>query len=195
MGSTHRLILQSGTGMGTEYLLEKITENRCFEAQRFAQAGVDMIRIGDDVGTQRGMLIHPDTYRKWFKPRYKRIIDCARAISPNLHFSYHSDGDCREIIPDLIEAGVTVLNPVQPECMDIAEVKREFGKDLVFLGGIGTQTTMPFSNAREVYETVQRTIDTLGPTGYFPTPTHVLEPEVPWENIEAYLQAVKEYRG
>ena len=73
-------------------------------------------------------------------------------------------------------------------------MKREFGRDLVFRGGVGTQTTMPFDTAEEVYETVQRTIDTLGPTGYFPCPTHVLEPEVPWENIEAYLRAVKEYQ-
>ena len=177
-----------------EYLLERITEIRCFQAKTFAEAGVDLMKIGDDVGTQRAMLMSRDMYKEWFQPRHARVIAAARAVRPDLPVSYHSDGNCWDVIPDLIEAGVTVLNPVQPECLDLAAVKREFGKDLVFLGGIGTQTTMPFASAQEVYDTVRWTIDTLGPTGYFPCPTHVLEPEVPWENIEAYLRAVQEYK-
>jgi len=176
-----------------EHLLERITEIRCFQARRFAEAGVDLLKIGDDVGTQRSLLMSRDMYRRWLQPRHARVIRAARAARPDLPVCYHSDGNCRDVIPDLIEAGVTVLNPVQPECLDLAAVKREFGADLVFMGGIGTQTTMPFATAREVYETVQRTIDVLGPTGYFPCPTHVLEPEVPWENIEAYLKAAEEY--
>jgi uroporphyrinogen decarboxylase len=176
-----------------EYLLEQITERRCFQAKRYAEAGVDLIKIGDDVGTQRAMLMSPSMYREWFKPRYTRVIQAAREISPDLNVCYHSDGNCWDIIPDLIEAGVTVLNPVQPECLDIADVKREFGRDLVFWGGIGTQTTMPFDSAEGVYNSVQRSIDILGPTGYFPCPTHVLEPEVPFENVMAYLKAVEEY--
>lgn len=174
-------------------LLDRITERRCFQARRYAEAGVDLIKIGDDVGTQRGMLMSPALYRKWFKPRYAEVIRAARAVNPRLPVCYHSDGDCWRIIPDLIEAGVTVLNPVQPECIDLAAAKREFGRDLVFWGGVGTQTTMPFGTPDEVRADVWRTIDTLGPTGVFPCPTHVLEPEVPWANIHAYLQAVEEY--
>jgi len=176
-----------------EYLLERITQIRCFQAKRYAEAGVDLLKIGDDLGTQRGLLMSRDMYRKWFQPCHARVIDAARKVRPDIPVCYHSDGDCWEIIPDFVEAGVTVLNPIQPECLDLAAVKREFGKDLRFWGGIGTQTTMPFASASEVYETVQRAIDTLGPEGYFPCPTHVLEPEVPWENIQAYLKAVEEY--
>lgn len=175
-------------------LLDKITETRCFQAKRYAESGVDLIKIGDDLGTQRSMLISPKQYREWLKPCHAAVIASARSVRPDLHVCYHSDGNCLDIIPDLIEIGVTVLNPVQPECLDIAEVKREFGKDLIFLGGIGTQTTMPFETAPQVYETVRRTIDILGPTGYFPCPTHVLEPEVPWENVEAYIRAAREHR-
>jgi uroporphyrinogen decarboxylase len=76
----------------------------------------------------------------------------------------------------------------------LAEVKRLFGNRVVFWGGVGTQTTMPFASPDEVYRTVQRTIAALGPLGYFPCPTHVLEPEVPWENIHAFLRAVEDYR-
>jgi uroporphyrinogen decarboxylase len=176
-----------------DYLLEQVTQRRCFQARRYAEAGVDLLKIGDDLGTQITTLVSPEMYRKWFKPRHAAVIQAARAVRPDLQVCYHSDGNCWDIIPDLIEIGVTVLNPVQPECLDLAEVKREFGRDLRFWGGVGTQTTMPFGTPREVYETVQRNIDILGPTGYLPCPTHVLEPEVPWENIEAYLNAVEQY--
>ncbi len=176
------------------YLLDKITETRCFQAKRYAEAGVDLIKIGDDVGTQRAMLMSPETYREWFKPCHAAVIQAARQVRPDIPISYHSDGNCWDVIPDLIEIGVTTLNPVQPECLDIEKVKREFGRDLTFWGGVGTQTTMPFDTPDGVYDAVRRTIDILGPTGYFPCPTHVLEPEVPWQNIEAYVKAVDEYR-
>jgi len=177
-----------------ERLLDRITAIRTFEARRFAEAGVDMLKIGDDVGTQKAMLMSPKMYREWFKPRHAAVIRAAREARPGLPVCYHSDGNCWDVIPDLIDAGVTVLNPVQPECLDIAAVKREFGDRLVFWGGIGTQTTMPFSSAGDVYRTVRGTIDVLGPTGFLPCPTHVLEPEVPWDNILAFLRAVDEYR-
>jgi uroporphyrinogen decarboxylase len=175
-------------------LLDRITAIRCFQARRYAEAGVDMLKIGDDVGTQRAMLMSPKMYREWFKPRHAAVISAARKVRPELPVCYHSDGKCWDIIPDLIDIGVSVLNPVQPECLDLAEVKKRFGDRLIFWGGIGTQTTMPFSSAEDVYRTVQRTIETLGPAGFFPCPTHVLEPEVPWENILAFLRAVDEYR-
>jgi uroporphyrinogen decarboxylase len=175
-------------------LLDRITGIRCFQARRYAAAGVDMIKIGDDVGTQRAMFMSPGMYREWFKPRHAAVIRAAREERPNLPVCYHSDGNCLAIIPDLIEIGVTVLNPVQPECLDLAEVKKRFGDRLVFWGGIGTQSTMPFGTVDDVLRTVRETIEVLGPTGYFPCPTHVLEPEVPWENILAYLAAVDAYR-
>lgn len=177
-----------------EQLLDRITAIRSYEARRFAEAGVDMLKIGDDVGTQKAMLMSPKMYREWFKPRHAAVIRAAREARADLPVCYHSDGNCRDVIPDLIEAGVTVLNPVQPETLDLASVKKGFGDRLIFWGGIGTQTTMPFSSPDEVYRTVQQTIDVLGPTGYLPCPTHVLEPEVPWDNILAFLRAVDEYR-
>jgi len=177
-----------------ECLLDRITAIRCAQARHHAAAGVDLLKIGDDMGTQTSMFMSPAMYRQWFKPRHAAVIRAAREARPHLPVCYHSDGQCWDIIPDLIEIGVTVLNPVQPECLDLARVKKRFGDRLVFWGGIGTQTTMPFAAPDEVYRAVQRTIDVLGPTGFFPCPTHVLEPEVKWENILAYLQAVEEYR-
>ena len=142
-----------------EYLLDRITAIRCFQARRYAEAGVDLLKIGDDMGTQIAMFISPAMYRQWFKPRHAAVIRAAREVRPDLPVCYHSDGKCWDIIPDLIEIGVTVLNPVQPECLDIAQVKKQFGDRLAFWGGIGTQTTMPFATPDEVYRTVQQTID------------------------------------
>lgn len=175
------------------YLFNRITELRCIQATKYAEAGVDLIKIGDDVGTQRGLLMSRQMYKEWIWPAHTAVVAAARKAAPAIPISYHSDGNCWDVIADLIDAGVTVLNPVQPECLDLGAVKREFGKDLMFWGGIGTQTTMPFGTPSQVYETVQRSIDLLGPTGYYPSPTHVLEPEVPWENIDAYLKAVEDY--
>jgi len=193
-GMTELFVDMSFNPAFAERLLDRITAIRAFEARRFAEAGVDMIKIGDDVGTQKAMLMSPAMYRDWFKPRHAAVIRAAREVRPDIPVCYHSDGNCWDVIPDLIDIGVTVLNPVQPECLDLEAVKKRFGDRLVFWGGIGTQTTMPFSSPDEVYRTVQRTINVLGPTGYLPCPTHVLEPEVPWENILAFIRAVDEYR-
>ncbi len=99
----------------------------------------------------------------------------------------------QELIADMIEIGVDIIDPVQPECMDPAAVKREYGERLSFWGTIGTQTTMPFGDTEEVRRVVRERIDTLGPEGLLLAPTHVLEPDVPWENIVAFVEAVEEY--
>jgi uroporphyrinogen decarboxylase len=96
------------------------------------------------------------------------------------------------IVDDLIEIGVTVLNPVQPECMDVVEVKRRWGDKLAFWGTIGTQSVMPFGTPEDVKREVKRMIE-LFATGLVIAPTHVLEPDVPWENIVAFFEAVEEF--
>ncbi len=162
-------------------------------ARRLAQAGVDVLKLGDDVGSQRAMLMSPKTWREWFRPRLQDVIRAAKAASPEVLVFYHSDGNIEPIIPDLIEVGVEVLNPVQPECMDPMAIKREYGRDLAFWGTIGTQTTMPLGTPEEVRRTVKERIETVGPEGLLLAPTHVLEPDVPWENIEAFVEAVEEF--
>lgn len=177
-----------------ERLLDEITLRQERVAVRLARAGVDGVLIGDDVATQRGMMMSPATWREWFKPRWARAIAAAKAVKPDLLVTYHSDGEVSAIIPELAEIGIDVLNPVQPECMDVAEVKRRYGDRLAFWGGLGIQTTMPFGTPAEVRAEVKRLIETLGAGGGFLiAPTHVLEPEVPWENIVAFFEAVEEY--
>jgi uroporphyrinogen decarboxylase len=173
-------------------LLDRITERRVVQARHYARCGADVIAYGDDVGTQRGMLMSVAMWRAWLKPRLARTIAAAREIRPDVLAFYHSDGDIAPIIPDLIEIGVDILNPVQPECMDPAALKRAYGDRLSFWGTIGTQSTLPFGTPDDVRRQVRARIETVGRGGgLFLAPTHVIEPEVPFENVAAFVEAVK----
>jgi uroporphyrinogen decarboxylase len=177
-----------------ECLLDRITDIRCRMARFFATHGVDVLVLGDDVSMQTGMIMSPATWRKWFKGRMQRIIGEARAVRPDLPVFYHSDGNPEAIIPELIEIGVTILDPVQPECIDPIKVKRLYGDHLALWGTIGTQTTMPFGTPDDVRKEVRRRIETVGYDGGLVLgPTHSLEPDVPWENIVALYEAIEEY--
>ena len=139
-------------------------------------------------------MISPKMWRKFLKPRMARIIAEVKAANPELLVFYHSDGNLEAVVPDLIEIGVDILNPVQPESMDIAELKRLYGDRLSFWGGIGVQTTMPFGTPEEVRASVKRLIQTASQGGgLVVAPAHVIEPDVPWENVEAFVQAVERY--
>jgi uroporphyrinogen decarboxylase len=174
-------------------LLDKLEAFGREGAARMAAAGADILVTGDDVGSQRAMMMSPATWRQWLKPRLARVWEAAKRVKPDILIYYHSDGNIEPIIPDLIEMGLDILNPVQPECMDPAEIKRQYGDRLAFWGTVGTQSTMPWGTPDEVRRVVKERIDTVGPEGLLLAPTHVLEPEVPWENIVAFVEAVDEY--
>lgn len=177
-----------------EALLDRITVKREIQAWSYAELGADMICLGDDVGSQRGLLMSKPMWQHWLKPRLARIIDVAKMARPDVLIFYHTDGDVRPIIPDLIEIGVDILNPIQPECMDPAELKKKYGHRLAFWGTIGIQTTLPFGTPEDVRREVKERIETVGEGGgLLIAPTHVIEPEVPWENIVAFVNAVKEF--
>lgn len=174
--------------------LDRMADIQCKMSEKLAKTGIDMIVYGDDVGTQKSMMMNPEIWRKWLKPLLKKVIKSAKDINPDIIAYYHSDGVIYDIIPDLIEIGVDVLNPIQPECMDPIKVKEMYSDRLSFWGTVGTQTTMPFGSCREVEENVKLMIETVGKAGGLViAPTHLLEPEVPWENIVAFVNAVKKY--
>ena len=176
------------------YIFDRITEDRAFMATRYGQAGCDMIHCGDDIGMQDRMMMSPKMWREWLKPRWRRVIKAAKDENPEILAWYHSDGDVRPVIEDLIEIGFDILNPVQPECMDPAALKRQYGDRLSFWGCIGTQTTMPFGSPADVKAAVKWTVENVGcDGGLLIAPTHVLEPDVPWENVVALSEAVEEY--
>jgi uroporphyrinogen decarboxylase len=176
-----------------EACLERMTVIKCALARRYAEAGIDVLIFGDDIGEERNMILNPQIWRGWLKPRLQRAIQAAKEVNPEVTCYYHSDGNIEPVIPDLIETGVEILNPVQPECMDPLTIKQLYGNELTLWGTIGTQRLMPFAGAEEVKLTVQTMIRELGTNGGLViAPTHILEPEVPWENILALVQAIEE---
>jgi uroporphyrinogen decarboxylase len=175
-------------------LLDRITALSCLRASRYAAAGVDVIHVGDDVGMQDRMFISPQTWQKWLKPRLARVVAAAREVKPDVVFFYHSDGFVEPIIPELIEIGIDALNPVQPECMDPALLKERYGDRLAFWGTIGIQHTLPFGTPEDVAAEVKLRIETVGKGGgLYLAPTHVIAPEVPYENLFALVEAAKKY--
>ncbi|HEY6058007.1 MAG TPA: uroporphyrinogen decarboxylase family protein [Candidatus Limnocylindrales bacterium] len=162
-------------------------------AERLTAMGVDMIWCGDDVGMQTGMLISPGTWRRFLKPRMADFIARVKAINPAVKVAYHTDGDVRAIIPELIEIGLDVLNPVQPACMDPAELKREYGDRLAFWGSIDEQHTLPFGSAADVRAEIRRRLDTIGAGGgLILGPTHHVQLDTPLENFWAMVDTIRE---
>ncbi|MFY9175761.1 MAG: uroporphyrinogen decarboxylase family protein [Caldicoprobacterales bacterium] len=171
------------------FILDKIMERNLKKAIAAAKAGVDILVTGDDVANQRDLMFSPELWRKFIKCRWATVYQAAKKIKPDIQIWYHSDGNIWDIIPELIEIGVTILNPVQPECLDIKSVKEEFGKYIVIDGTIGTQSTMPFGTPDEVREVIKARKREIGYDGaLILSPTHVLEPEVPIENIMAFIE-------
>ena len=187
--------LHEGADLGG-WLLDKICHISRRQALANCEAGVDMIQFGDDVGMQTGMMMHPDFWRQHFKPRLAATIAFVREHERrHTYIAYHSDGNITDIVDDLIEIGVEVLNPLQPECMPVRETIERFKDRLAFWGLIGTQTTMPFGTPDEVRAVVKEAYDLAAQGARIVlAPTHVLEPDVPWENIEALVQAAQQPR-
>lgn len=158
---------------------------------------VDVISEADDYGTQESQLVSPRMFREIFKPRLATLFKSIKQLAPNAKLFFHSDGNLRPIIPDLIEIGVDILNPIHTTAkgMEPIALKRDFGKDLVFWGGgVETQTVLPFGTAQEVKDNVRRNIDALAPGGgYVFNTVHNIQADVPPANMLALFEALREY--
>ena len=150
----------------------------------------DWLWTGDDVGGQRAMIVSPQRWREIIGPELARIIGAGK--SRGVRVAYHSCGSIRPIIPDLIAMGLDVLNPIQCNCpgMDAAELKREFGRDLSFMGGLDTQHLLPEGTPGEVFRATKELIDTMSEGGgYILAASHTVPPETPLDNIFAMYAA------
>jgi len=156
---------------------------------------VDIVAFKDDIAMQSGPVISPQMFREIIKPRMKKLIEAIRSKT-RAKLWFHSCGSVYYAIPDLIELGVEILNPVQVQAadMDTARLKRKFGKNLAFWGGIDTQQVLPFGTPEDVKAEVRRRISDLASGGgYVLASVHNIEADVPGENVWAMYQAAHDY--
>lgn len=193
-----------------EALLERITDIQVRLARRFvalrpgrsgdtggaaaagtsaSSPGVDGGYYGDDYGAQRSLLFSPKTWRQMIKPRLARMFAVFR--DAGLPVILHSDGNLWPILPDLVDIGLTCLNPVQPEVLEPRRLQREFGRHLAFYGGVSTQELLPRARPEEVRAGTLECLRTLAPdgTGLLLGPSHRLQSDIPVENVAAMLEA------
>jgi uroporphyrinogen decarboxylase len=175
-------------------LLDRITDWKMRIYGAYVEAGVDVVWIGDDLGTQRSLVMSPRQYREWYRPRHQRIVDHLRGLRSDVYVAFHCCGHVTPLIPDLIDIGIDILEAVQAETMDIAGLKREFGRDLTFWGAVGAQSVLARTTPEEVREGVRRTLSAMAPGGgYIAAPCHTLTEEVPWASVVAFREAMQRY--
>ena len=174
-------------------LFDKVMEFPLRAGLRFIDEGVDMLWLGDDVGMQHGMMMSPDMWRKFLKPRMRKLIAAFKAKKPDILVAYHSCGYIMPIIEDLIEIGLDVLNPIQPLAMDPVAVKEAFGDRLSFWGGIDIQETLPNGTVQQIRDEVALRRRTIGDGGgYLMAPAHNVQADTSLENILAFFKAAAE---
>lgn len=182
----------------THHLLGKLSDyfytmhRRMFEA---ADGLIDVTQVTDDYGSQTGPMISLDLFREFYKPHLKRFINLAKEFGVKVF--HHDDGAMRTFLPDLVELGIDILNPVQWNCpgMECEGLKKDFGKKICFHGGVENQSILPFGTPDEVRAEVRHCIDTLGSdgTGYILAPCHCIQPVTPMANIIAMYDEAWQY--
>ena len=185
--------------MGEAYvtaLLDRVKAFTIGVGEALAALGVDAIWMGDDFGTQTGMMISPRMWRDVFKPRYREIIEALQAVNPEVMIAFHSDGAVSPILGDLIEIGVDVFNPVQPNVPghEPDALKQEFGADLSFWGAIDQQHLLPNGTPKEIAAGVAEKIRILGADGgYMCAPAHIIQADTSMAHVNAFIAAAKEH--
>jgi uroporphyrinogen decarboxylase len=157
---------------------------------------IDIIKIGDDLGTQNSLLMSPSMYRRILKPIHAEFIAFIKERTRAKVF-FHTDGDVFDLIDDFVEIGIDIINPIQTSAgrmSNLVELKKRFGSRIVFCGAIDTQNILPYGSPQQVRNEVRRVLQILGPGGgYMAASVHTIMPEVPPENILAMVDAVFEY--
>jgi len=175
-------------------LLDAICEHNLAIVDWALGFDLDMVHFGDDWGQQRGLLMGPRLWREFIKPRLSRMY--GRVKQGRKLVSIHSCGDVKELFPELIDLGLDLFNPFQPEVMDVYEQKRTYYGRLAFHGGMSTQRTLPFATPAQVRAETRRLLDELGRGGgYIFAPAHAVPGDVPIENLLAFIEVVHAQPG
>jgi len=174
-------------------LTARLADYSCAHTALLAGLGCDGIRFGDDWGFQDRLMVRPETWRRLYKAHYGRIYGAARDLG--LVVMIHSCGDITALLPDLIDVGVEVVHPLQPEAMDVAWCQREYGRDLSFWGGLGSQSTLPLGTAEDVRREVRDRLDLFRDGGYILAPAGAAPADTPAENIAAIVEVARAQMG
>ncbi|MDX2430667.1 MAG: uroporphyrinogen decarboxylase family protein, partial [Bacteroides sp.] len=175
-------------------LFDRVMEINTEIGKQLIALGADILWAGDDFGSQNGMLIDPETWRKFFKPRIKIMFEEFRKVNPDIKIAWHSCGSILPIIPDFIEIGLDILNPLQPKAygMEARFLKDTYGKDLIFFGALDIQELLPTGSPADIKKEVERLAAIYGENGgYILAPAHNIQDDTPIENILAMFEAVK----
>lgn len=182
-GFENYLSYVAGEEAFVEEMTSRLADYCCMELSLLRGLGLDAVRFGDDWGFQNSLMIPPGTWRRVFRKHYRRLFQSAH--DAGLITMLHSCGRVEDIIPDLIEIGLDVLHPLQPEANDVARCQREFGKDITFWGALGSQSTIPLGTAADVRREVRARLRLFHDGGYILAPAGAAPAETPAENIVA----------
>lgn len=177
-------------------VLDGLTEYYTELGKNAIKLGVDMIRVGDDVGAQQSMMLSPKSWRQYAKPRFARMFDEFKKVNPDIFLKFHSCGDYSAILPDEIELGAHLTGLMQPTggLKDQAAIKNKYGKDIVMAGGFDVQKILPRGQVEDVRKGVFECFKNLGPGGgYIFSPSHYIMADVPIQNIMAMFEAQKDF--
>lgn len=179
-------------------LIERVTETIIGLLRGYLEAGgayFNMIELpGDDYASNQNLLMSPVTFRTFFKPALRRMVETVKAFRDDLKVMFHSDGVIHPLIPDLIEIGVDALHPIEPlPKMDLDRIKEDYGSEIAFIGGIDITHALP-GGRRDVIDEVERRIQQLAPGGgYVLAPANHIQSDVPAENIVTLYRAARQY--
>jgi uroporphyrinogen decarboxylase len=174
-------------------LLDKVAEYPRRTLKEFIRLGADMVWMGDDIATQRGLMLSPELWRKYFKPRYAKLFREFKEMNPDIKIAYHSCGNCHDLIADFIEIGLDVLHPIQPQAIDPVATKQEFGDRLTLLGALDIQLLMPIGSPEDVQEETLRLIKGCGQNGGFILGgAHHFQEDTSTQNILALYKTIRE---
>ena len=177
-----------------EPLLDKIQEIHTYYGIKMIELGADFLWCGDDFGTQQSQIMDMETFRKFFKPRYKQMFSEFKKTNPDIKLAWHSCGAFRPFIPEFIEIGLDIVNPLQPMAvgMEPESLKTDFGNDIIFFGGICVQDLLPNQTPEVIKKEVQRRAGIFGKKGgYIIAPAHNIQDDTPVENIIAFFEAAR----
>lgn len=177
-------------------LLKRVYDYYWPKAERVLKAGIDVFSLVGDIAMQNSLLMNPQTWREVDKPLMGALIAKVKRVRPDIKVYFHSDGNVEAIIDDLVEIGIDILNPIQPECMDPGRIKQRYGKKLTLWGGGSLQRTLPFGSEEDVRAEVRELMETCGRGGGFVLMiSNVVGFDVPLKNVLAFFDEAKKFRA